>query len=132
VAETATGLSTIVFTDEKVKDFAMELHSCLKSAGISMTEPEFRPPSEAFLGTPEVIVTIVVTSAVRALLISGLGVLEKYLEAKVAENDKGKRFQIILVGLTEPPQRFPLGLRSATLDVIHSFIAKVKVAIEKL
>jgi hypothetical protein len=131
VADVATKLSTVVFTDQREHAFAEELRSCFDSTDLKIANAAYEPPDEATLGTPEVIMTIVVTSATRAIVVAGLNLLGKYLEHRIGAGAEDKRVQIILVGESQTPRRFPLGLRSATVDAVNEFIARVKAAMEK-
>lgn len=129
--ETMARLSTVVFSDQKLEPFAEELRSCVESAGLPIENAAYEPPAEALLGAPEVIMTIVVTSAARAIAVASLDLLGKYLEHKIGADSEDKRVQIVLVGASQPPKRFPLGLRSATVEAVHGFIARIKAAVEK-
>jgi hypothetical protein len=132
VAETPSDLSsTITFTDPKAEELARGLYRTLGSSGLVISAPAHEPPADALLGTPEVIVTLFLATAGRAVLLASLGALEKYLETKIAD-EGSKRIQIILVGHEEElPKRFPISLRGISSDALHIFITRLRTAIEK-
>lgn len=123
--------ASIIFSDPNTESFARDLYATLESAGVEAKAPELKPPEEALLGIGEVLLTMFIASASRAVLLAALDPLEKYLEQKIADRDN-TRVQIILVGHEDLPRRFPLSLRGITTDVLHTFIAKLRVALEAM
>ena len=123
--------ASITFSDPKAEEFARDLFATLESAGVDAGDPELKPPDDALLGTEEVLLTLFIASASRAVLLAALDPLEKYLENKIAERNN-TRIQIIVVGNEDLPKRYPLSLRGTTTNVLHTFIAKLKIALESI
>lgn len=123
--------ASITFSDPKAEVFARDLFATLESAGVDARDPELKAPEDALLGTAEVLLTLFIASASRAVLLAALDPLQKYLENKIAERNS-TRVQIILIGHEDLPKRFPLSLRGTTTDVLHTFIAKLRIALESI
>lgn len=83
----------------------------------------------ATLGTPEILITIVVTAAAKAVVISGLHALEASLE-RLIDRDKDRRTQIILTDeASARRERFPISLRGVSKDAVKEFVKRVESAI---
>ena len=120
--------ASITFSDPKAEEFARELSATLESAGVDAGTPELKPPEDALLGTAEVLLTLAIVTASRAVLLASLDPLEKYLAKKIADRDS-TRIQIILTDHEDLPKRFPLSLRGTTTDVLHTFIEKLRMVL---
>ena len=132
MAETEVQASALItFSDPRAEEFARDLHATLDSSGVDAKAPELKPPEDALLGTGEVLLTLFIASATRAVVLAALDPLEKYLAKKIADRDN-TRVQIILPAGVELPKRFGFSLRGATTDGLHIFISKLRVALEAM
>ena len=71
------------------------------------------------------------TAAAKALILSGLKVLEQALEGQTSVGDD-RRVQILLTGELQPTQRFPISLRALGKDTLKQFIAEITSAVNRL
>ena len=94
----------IEFTQQDIGPTASMIAEDLRKAGVTTGSATYKPPSEATLGTPEIIITIIVAAAAKALVVSGLHALEQALEGQIS-GQADRRAQIILIGPAEAKQR---------------------------
>jgi hypothetical protein len=114
----------IEFTQEEIGPIAATIAEDLQKADVATVIPTYKPPREATLGTPEIIVTIVVTAAAKALIVAGLHALEKTLEKQI-DHKNDRRAQIIVTSPTKSKQRFPVSLKNITKDALKEFMSQV-------
>lgn len=129
-----TELWSIEFTDDAVASLAHSLSDDLAQARVPAGRARFQPPEDATLGTPEIIVTIAVTAAAKSLIVAGLTVLRRRLEAQ-PEDGSDRRVQIVLtdpVQAASRPKRFPINLRGVGKDTLKAFIDQIVSVVEKL
>lgn len=121
----------IEFTQEGLRPVASKLAEDLQRGGVATVEPVYKPPHDATLGTPEIIVTIMVTAAAKALIVSGLHAIEHALEKQI-DPDVDRRAQIILSGPTTPKRRFPISLQNIGKDALKEFISQIVSVVDQL
>ncbi len=120
----ADGAWRIEFTQDELGPVASVLAEDLRKAGVPADTPVYEPPGEATLGTPEILVTILVTATAKAVVIAGLHALEKVLEKQI-DGKTDRRAQIILTRRDKPKQRFPISLKNITKDALKEFISQI-------
>src|SRR5712692_9229132 len=120
----ADGAWHIEFTQNELGPVASALAEDLHKAGVPTDMPVYKPPGEATLGTPEILVTILVTASAKALVIAGLHALEKVLEKQI-DGKTDRRAQIILTSRDKAKQRFPVSLKNITKDALKEFISQI-------
>ncbi len=120
----ADGAWHIEFTQDELGPVASVLAEDLRKAGVPTDTPVYKPPGEATLGTPEILVTILVTVTAKALVIAGLHALEKVLERQI-DGKTDRRAQIILTRRDKGKQRFPISLKNITKDALKEFISQI-------
>jgi len=109
---------------------AAEIAVAFGKANVPVSTPE--PKSvEARLGTPEVILTIIATAALKATIKAGLDALKQYLELRAGAND-GKRIQVIVQRPNDSTKRFGLSLKNLGLETITEFITDISAVVEHI
>lgn len=133
MADTAAAVEIwrIEYSDATISELAGGISQELRALHIAVGEPAYKRPRNATLGTPEVIITILVTAATKAVIISGLHALQRYLEARVGSAEE-KRLQVVLAGPDESKKRFPISLRQIGSDAVKEFISRIATSIDKL
>ena len=119
---------TIEYTQEDLRPIAVSVADTLRNAGATETKPVYKRPGEATLGTPEIIITIVVTAAAKALIVAGLHALEKTLQDQIDRKTE-RRAQVILAGKNKPKRRFPISLASISKEAVKDFISQIVSAV---
>ena len=109
-----------------------DLYAALREHGVAVAPPVQEGEGDARLGTPEILLTIVVTAAAKAVVSTGLTYLEQYLLRQVELPTGERRLQVVVKTDSGGVKRFPLGLRAASADVIKAFIGNVRAHVEKL
>jgi hypothetical protein len=123
----------IEFNDERVASAASMIADDLGRAGVRTDPAALRRPRDATLGTPEIIITILVTAAAKAVIVAGLRAVERTLERQLGD-DHPKRAQIVLVNSAHQPgdeRRFPISLRGIGKDALKGFFDDVVSAVDK-
>jgi hypothetical protein len=118
------------YTDKKVGSLADDIAAELLTEGIPATTA-YRQPGSATLGTPEVIITIIVTMAAKAAVVAGLRAIQNTFERHLG-GDGDRRTRIILIGETGQRRQFPISLRGLGRDAVKEFITGVINVVEKL
>lgn len=117
---------------------ATEVAQRLRSAGIPVGLPEQLPSSGAELGAEEIVLTIVVSAAVKALLEVSMSRLGSYVADLIKapsgqHQDKKPNLQVIVQGQKgNKKHREVLNVRNATAETAHKFIDNIKGAVLKL
>jgi hypothetical protein len=99
---------------------------------------EIKPPSEITatdvrLGAAEVIITIVVTGALKAVAETSLQHLESYLRSRARARDTDVKMQVVLTAPNAAvPKRFPINLRELSIEMLATFFEKIRSAIDKM
>jgi len=121
----------IEYTDTRLESFAAELAVDLRAAQIDVPDPEQRPPSEATLGAPEIVITILVTAAVKSVVVAGLHALQRYLESTI-DSHEGRLLQVVLPrpGLTS--KRFPVDTKHMAREAIAEFVSEIIEAVQSI
>jgi hypothetical protein len=89
--------------------------------------------TEDRLGTPEIIITIVVTAAVKAVATATLKYLEDYLRERAKEKDKDLKIQVVVKDpRSQHRKKFLLGLKQVTTQAVISFSENIRQAIAAL
>jgi hypothetical protein len=118
------GAWRIEFTKQDLGPDASALAEDLHRAGVPVNTPAYKPPQEATLGTPEILVTILLTATARALVIAGLHALQKALEKQI-DGKADRRAQVILVRHDNNKRRFPMSLKNITKEALKEFIDQI-------
>jgi hypothetical protein len=114
----------IEFTQQDLGPAASALADDLRKAGVPTDTPIYKPPREATLGTPEILVTIILTATAKALVIAGLHALQKVLEKQI-DGKADRRAQIILMHRNNTKRRFPVSLKNITKEALKEFIDQI-------
>jgi hypothetical protein len=112
------------YTDPSLEPLASGIADGLQGAQIPVPPPVYKEPTEATLGAPEVIITILVSAAVKSVVITSLHVIQRYLESKLDERATG-RIQIVLPRSGLPSKRFPLDIKSLSRETLRELISQV-------
>ena len=121
----------IEYSDASVKPMASTIATDLQNSGVLASMPTYKPPRDPTLGTPEVIITILVTAAAKAIIVSGLHALERYLQTQADSRDD-RRVHVILVGTQQAKQHFPISLQEVGKDALKEFVSDIASAVNKL
>ena len=120
----------IDFTDQRLAAAAQSVAEEVGAAGVPVASPNLEPPKTGTLGTPEIIITIVVTTVGKALIDAGLEALRKALEDYLDRPD-ASRAQVVLSMPDNSKQRFPIDLRKAGKAFVDTFISQIKSTVDK-
>lgn len=128
-----SGSLTVAYRGADAKGEAERLHSSLKSLG-AVAEPlsEIKQ-DDARLGVAEIIITIVVTAAAKAVITTGLKYLEEYLSEYAEKAGTYTKFQAVVKKAgASTVKRIPFSLRGATVETVKTFSENIRQAISKL
>jgi hypothetical protein len=120
----------IEYDDPGAGPVAEGIAASLEQAGAGSSAPEYQPPQDATYGTPEIILTIVVTAAAKAVIVSGLHALERFLENQIAVPDD-RRVRVALKAPGRRSNHSSISLRQAGKEALHSFVSDLVSAVEK-
>jgi hypothetical protein len=109
----------VEFTDPTLQQTAATIVDGLRTVGASVGPAKRKPAQDATLGTPEIIITIVVTAAAKAIIVAGLQAIERILEGHLRDPLE-KRAQVILNGPGHERQRFPVSLQKIGKEALNS------------
>lgn len=112
---------------------AENLRAVLRASGVAVESSSDKAEQRAPLGTPEIILTIFVTSAMKALIATALPPLEEYLRQRVRQQKRALNLQVVVRGGTHAPaQRILFSLGQATQEAVLAFSENLRKAIDKL
>ncbi len=112
---------------------ARNLSEALQASGITVRSSPTKTDDRASLGTPEIILTILATSAIKAVATTALKHLEDYLRERARQPKKHLNIQVVVRDRARRnPQRFLLSLQQATEETLMTFAKNVRGAIDHL
>jgi hypothetical protein len=120
----------IEFSEKELEPVASKIAIALTPEGSNTIAPSFKA-REATLGTPEIIITIVVSAAVKAVVTAGLHAIQRELEGQLG-GASDKRIQFIIKGSEGEKKRFPKSLRDIGADALREFIDQVITAVNRM
>src|SRR5260370_10099955 len=82
----------IEYNDVSVKPMAVTIATDLREAGLT-SNPTYKAPRDPTLGTREGIITILVTAAAKALIVSGWYGLDRHLQSQI-DPTEGRRVHL--------------------------------------
>jgi hypothetical protein len=121
----------VEFTDASLQPAAAAIVDELSAAGGGVTRAALKRPRDATLGTPEIIITVLVTAAAKAVIVAGIRAIQRVL-AQHMEEKEDKRAQIVLENPDGKKQRFPISLRGIGKEALKQFTDDIVAAIGKL
>jgi hypothetical protein len=128
-----TGGIAIAYRGSEAKAEAGLLHQGLQAMQIPIEPLSEARHGEDRLGTPEVIITIVVTAAVKAVATATLKYLENYLSERAKETDRDLKIQVVVSDpKSQRRKKFLLGLKEVTTQAVISFSENIGKAIDAL
>jgi hypothetical protein len=121
----------IQFTDPALAPTAGAIVDELHHDGDAVAPAAYKRPREAELGTPEIIITVLVTAAAKAVIIAGIRAIERVL-AQHLEDKTDKRAQVVLESEDGEKIRHPVSLKGLGRDALKQFIDDVIAEVGKL
>lgn len=122
----------VEYRGKDAKDPATALHRAMQQDGIIIEAPKELGVSDARLGALEIVLTILATSAAKAVAEASLNQLERYFREKAEKQPVDVNVQIVIQPDVGLPKRFPATLRQLTTDAAQLFFAKIRSAITAL
>ncbi len=115
------------------EDEGRRLSEALQAGGIKVESSAAKTPDRASLGTPEIVLTVLATAALKAVATTVLKQLEGYLRERSRQPKKHLNIQVVVRDLAKgKPQRFLLSLQQATEETVIAFAKNVGEAISHL
>jgi hypothetical protein len=109
------------------------LEAKLQASGVSVQPLTETGQEQARLGTPEIVLTILASAAVKAVATTALSYLQDYLRERVAEGKKDLNIQVVVKDpASQRRQRLLLSMKLATAQTVIAFGDSVKEAIRSL
>ena len=131
--ENETGTIAVAFQGSDAKEEAERIHLELQTSGLAVEPLAEVGQDEARLGAAEIIITIVVTAAAKAVLTTSLKYLEEYLRSRVEGGGANVNVQLVVKAPEKPrPHRFLLNLRQASGQTVIAFCENIRQAVAKL
>jgi len=122
------------FTDQRMGSTAASIVDALTQAGVATGPAILTHERDATLGIPEILITIAVTSAAKAVIVTGLHALQRALEQNL-DNRMAKRAQVILVDPkqeTGGKQRFAINLYGIGKEALKEFVDRIVAAVNAM
>ena len=111
----------VVFTDPGLQPAATSIVDELQATGTNVAPPELKRPSDATLGTPEIIITIIITAAAKAVIVTGIRAIQRVLEQHLDDKTE-KRAQVVLQTADGQKEKFPISLKGLGKEALHEFM----------
>jgi len=130
---TQAAVMTIVYRGPEAKGEAERLYMALQASRMPLEPVSEVGQGEDRLGTPEIIITILVTAAVKALSTTALKYLEDYLRERAGGKGQDLRIQVVVKhSESHHRKKFLLNLRQSTTEAAISFSENIRQAIAVL
>ncbi|SRR5258706_1283215 len=130
MVEKRMGIWRVEFSDAALQPAAESIVNELHAAGTDVG-PAALKPHEATYGTPEIIITVIVTAAAKAVIVAGIRTIQHVLEQHLQEK-ADKRAQVVLESADGEKKRFPISLRGLGRDALKEFTDEIIAAVGKL
>lgn len=124
---------SLAYRGQSAKADAEQMHDKLQASGLAVEPLSEIGRGRADLGAAEIIITIMVTAAAKAVITTALKYVEDYIRERTARGGGDLNLQVVLQEPSaQPAKRFPFSFRRATVETVTAFSESIREAILKL
>lgn len=118
----------------EAKDEAEQFRSALAQSHAHITDVRRRDPDDVDMAVTEIIITIVVTAAAKAVASTALEYLEIYIRKQIEEGKKPPDVQVVIKREEDGKtvDRIPVSFGTMGLEMLAAFSKNLRGAIDKI